>query len=351
MLHGAQKVGYWVRNSKFWLFASSAFFFLRCLYCCDLPRWNESKINRSSASDQRGGCDWTCPSVPASDYLSAGRLLYGAPFLKLKVKLIGIQWLEKKDSPFKIISWKPKNLLNSLESEEMWGHKLTTRRIYSQIQGCVREAALGHLGILNLAQNSEFWDNWVLITVVISLKCLLLFALLCPKLVSPPPLVFCPFKLPQSQSSRPAAGHGDGGQLLPGSSPWKGAECQAEGGKPDRELQPPSQPEHRGKGMMVGLNDLKGLKVWSILNTAMILCFMTAKVKLTQAAHGCVPVPSTGPNSLSCAGWWQPGADHWSCCCHRLHHPTSGARRQQQWLLHLQGWHEPLLVLVTSGCH
>lgn len=67
--------------------------------------------------------------------------------------------VEKKDSPFKIISWKPKNLLNSLESEEMWGHKFTTRRIYSQIRGCVREAALGHLGILNLAQNSEFWDN------------------------------------------------------------------------------------------------------------------------------------------------------------------------------------------------
>lgn len=73
--------------------------------------------------------------------------------------------------------------------------------------------------------------------------------------------MFCPFKPLQSQSSRPAAGHGDGGQLLPGSSPLKGAECQAEGGKTDRDLQPPSQPEHRDKGMMVGLNDLKDLKV------------------------------------------------------------------------------------------
>lgn len=58
-----------------------------------------------------------------------------------------------------MISLKPKNFLNSQESEGVWGHKFSTRRIYSQIQGFVREAALGHLENLNLAQNREFWDN------------------------------------------------------------------------------------------------------------------------------------------------------------------------------------------------
>lgn len=58
-----------------------------------------------------------------------------------------------------MISLKPKTFLNSLECEEMWAHKFSTRRIYSQIQDCVREDPLGHLEDLNRAQNSESWHS------------------------------------------------------------------------------------------------------------------------------------------------------------------------------------------------
>lgn len=41
---------------------------------------------------------------------------------------------------------------------------------------------------------------------------------------------------------------------------WRAAVARTESGKPDRELHPPSQTEHRGRRIMVGLSDLKGLE-------------------------------------------------------------------------------------------
>jgi len=41
------------------------------------------------------------------------------------------------------------------------------------------------------------------------------------------------------------------------------------------------------------------------------------------------------------------GAEGSSRCCRRLHRPTRGARRQQRWLLHPQGWCKPFLGLMA----
>lgn len=183
MLCSAQKVGYWVRNSKFWLFASLAFFFSPwCLHCCDLPLWNEPK-NRSSASDQWDGFDWTCPSVPASNYQSAGCLLYGGSLFEKKSKANWNPVARKKRQSVLNYYMEDKNFLNSLKRCELINSVLVEFTPRSRI---VLER--GHLGTSGkFESSSQQWilDNWVLIPVVISLKYLWLFALPFPKLVTP----------------------------------------------------------------------------------------------------------------------------------------------------------------------
>lgn len=155
---------------------------------------------------------------------------------------------------------KSKNFLNSLESTETWGHsKFSTGRICSQIQQYGREDPLGQLQNLNLAQNSEFWNEGVLIQALICLKQLPSYLHSLSKTGSSPHRRCVLLSLLKARAHDRGAGRADGGRLPTGSDPQRRARCQAEGGKPDGEHKERNCSRLPSERIMVGLNELKGL--------------------------------------------------------------------------------------------
>lgn len=194
----------------------------------------------------------------------------------------------------------------------MQARKFSTWRIYSQIQDYVREDPLGRLENLNLAHKSESWDNWVLIPVVISLKYLWLFVLLCPNLVTLSLTLPLPTSTPTLCSVLLSLHQARAQDLLQGMG-TEGSCCQESlqgSGVPGWGWEFSLLPtQSTGAGGSWWHSEI--LEVWSsILNTAMVLYFLwfcisvIAKGRLTQAAQGC---PKHGtPQPLLCwvmAAW------------------------------------------------